>query len=74
MLINCYIQSDWQEGIIEKILPGVFIGRLVCANNKFEGREAKGLSKGRYDETFVGEDGFHLVVCIYNQSRKQYES
>ena len=21
-----------------------------------EGREAKGLSKGRYDETFVGED------------------
>ena len=22
----------------------------------FEGREAKGLSKGRYDETFVGED------------------
>ena len=22
-----------------------------------EGREAKGLSKGRYDETFVGEDG-----------------
>ena len=23
----------------------------------FEGREAKGLSKGRYDETFPGEDG-----------------
>ena len=23
----------------------------------FEGREVKGLSKGRYDETFVGEDG-----------------
>ena len=23
----------------------------------FEGREAKGLSKGRYDETFAGEDG-----------------
>ena len=22
----------------------------------FEGREAKGLSKGRYDETFAGED------------------
>ena len=31
----------------------------------FEGREAKGLSKGRYDETFAGEDDvckrFHLV-------------
>ena len=23
----------------------------------FEGREAKGLSEGRYDETFAGEDG-----------------
>ena len=56
MPINCYIKSDWQEVIIEKILPGVFIGRLVSANNKFQGREAKGLSKGRYDETFAGED------------------
>ena len=33
----------------------------------FEGREAKGLSKGRYDETFAGEDGwlgelpYHLI-------------
>ena len=41
---------------MEKILPGVFIGRLVCANKKYEGREVKGLSKGRYDETFGGED------------------
>ena len=24
----------------------------------FEGREVKGLSKGRYDETFDGEDEF----------------
>ena len=47
----------------------------------FEGREAKGLSKGRYDETFAGEDavsedGFYLsnrcrllwvfTVCIVN--------
>ena len=24
----------------------------------FEGREAKGLSKGRYDETFAGEDDY----------------
>ena len=24
----------------------------------FEGREAKALSKGRYDETFAGEDGY----------------
>ena len=23
----------------------------------FEGREVKGLSKGRYDETFAGKDG-----------------
>ena len=37
MPINCYVKSDWQEEIIEKILPGVFIGRLVCANNKFCG-------------------------------------
>ena len=29
---------------------------LRCAKNKFSGREAKGLSKGRYDETFAGED------------------
>ena len=33
----------------------------------FEGREAKGLSKGRYDETFAGEDGFphdeaHVII------------
>ena len=26
----------------------------------FEGREVKGLSKGRYDETFAGEDGVIL--------------
>ena len=29
----------------------------------FEGREAKGLSKGRYDETFAGEDD-DLVALI----------
>ena len=27
----------------------------------FEGREAKGLSKGRYDETFAGEDADTLA-------------
>ena len=28
----------------------------------FEGREVKGLSKGRYDETFAGEDDlFHAI-------------
>ena len=34
----------------------------------FEGREAKGLSKGRYDETFAGEDDFNLtktLTCRY---------
>ena len=30
----------------------------------FEGREVKGLSKGRYDETFTGED----VKTYANQS------
>ena len=30
----------------------------------FEGREAKGLSKGRYDETFAGEDGWTLEQSI----------
>ena len=28
----------------------------------FEGREAKGLSKGRYDETFDGEDAYTTDV------------
>ena len=27
----------------------------------FEGREVKGLSKDRYDETFAGEDGFSRI-------------
>ena len=30
----------------------------------FEGREAKGLSKARYDETFASEDGFRSLVNI----------
>ena len=29
----------------------------------FEGREVKGLSKGRYDETFAGEDVFSHETC-----------
>ena len=29
----------------------------------FEGREAKGLSDGRYDETFAGEDDFILSTA-----------
>ena len=29
----------------------------------FEGREVKGLSKDRYDETFAGEDGIIPVKC-----------
>ena len=32
----------------------------------FEGREAKGLSKGRYDETFAGEDGSMQSQLITN--------
>ena len=31
----------------------------------FEGREAKGLSKGRFDETFAGEDGLDMI--LYNK-------
>ena len=38
----------------------------------FEGREAKGLSKGRYDETFAGEDvgivDFTIVGTISHNS------
>ena len=30
----------------------------------FEGREVKGLSKGRYDETFAGEDGFYVAMYV----------
>ena len=30
----------------------------------FEGREAKGLSKGRYDETFAGEDVIFADMLI----------
>ena len=32
----------------------------------FEGREAKGLSKGRYDETFAGEDVLDVVITLMN--------
>ena len=37
----------------------------------FEGREVKGLSKGRYDETFAGEDAkshdlAHLLSYLQN--------
>ena len=33
----------------------------------FEGREVKGLSEGRYDETFAGEDGGPLInTYIYS--------
>ena len=32
----------------------------------FEGREVKGLSKGRYDETFAGEDVVTLVASVIN--------
>ena len=30
----------------------------------FEGREAKGLSEGRYDETFAGEDEFEVAKVL----------
>ena len=46
----------------------------------FEGREAKGLSNGRYDETFAGEDNHSLAISkvslpvipanVYTQLRK----
>ena len=31
----------------------------------FEGREVKGLSKGRYDETFAGEDDVCMKISEY---------
>ena len=37
----------------------------------FEGREVKGLSKGRFDETFVGEDDLlyvHFQILLYLSS------
>ena len=30
----------------------------------FKGREVKGLSKGRYDKSFAGEDGVYWVRVI----------
>ena len=30
----------------------------------FEGREAKGLSEGRYDETFAGEDAYTHALTL----------
>ena len=51
----------------------------------FEGREAKDLSKGRYDETFAGEDELrvanHFVplfqglicMCLYFTQRNSYK-
>ena len=35
----------------------------------FEGREAKGLSKGRYDETFAGEDDNCWHFNMYEQDK-----
>ena len=29
----------------------------------------KGLSKGRYDENFAGEDGINLVACLFVRSQ-----
>ena len=36
----------------------------------FEGREAKGLSKGRYDETFAGED---VCTSVYTEPAQVYQ-
>ena len=37
----------------------------------FEGRKAKGLSKGRYDETFAGEDGILVAYIANNMDTEQ---
>ena len=39
----CYDESDWQEGIFAKILPGIFIGHLIMLIIDFEPLEGKGL-------------------------------
>ena len=36
----------------------------------FEGREVRGLSKGRYDETFTGEDATNIDIVILTKKRK----
>ena len=35
------------------------------------GREAKGLSKGRYDETFAGEDVMTMASKVFKKSSFQ---
>ena len=46
----------------------------------FEGREAKGLSEGRFDETFAGEDGFcyaifssFTIIAVEERNEPQHE-
>ena len=36
----------------------------------FEGREVKGLSKGRYDETFAGEDVIAFATRLNSVSER----
>ena len=40
----------------------------------FEGLKAKGLSKGRYDETFAGEDAINVDTLMEIPCLNQYES
>ena len=58
MPISCNDKSDWQEGMFEKILPGVLlIGRLIYANDRFWGLWGEGF----VHETFAGEDGLFMI-------------
>ena len=49
--------------IVKSFLAFSLVDKSALIIN-FEGREAKGLSKGRYDETFAGEDGLCLTVKV----------
>ena len=50
-----YGHTDGRTDNVKTVYPlqTKFAGGIII---NFEGREAKGLSKGRYDETFAGED------------------
>ena len=37
----------------------------------FEGLEVKGLSKGRYDETFAGEDALLVALMVLHSSLRK---
>ena len=70
MYIRCRYSATFnligRKGLSKKsFLAFSLVDQPVLLINS-EGREAKGLSKGRYDETFAGEDGMPHDANTFN--------